>query len=155
MKQDMENRSGNKSSIAFTVELFMLFGIMLLVIVVITQTLVMTRSRSLQARHLTEAVIAAENTMEIISSSADDPAGGLEAAENISGVTEKADMLECETVFDGKDGSGETYLISVIADSEKGETGSIRKYEVRVSLKDEEEILYSLKSGVYERGQDR
>ena len=83
MKQDMENRSGNKSSIAFTVELFMLFGIMLLVIVVITQTLVMTRSRSLQARHLTEAVIAAENTMEIISSSADDPAGGLEAAENI------------------------------------------------------------------------
>ena len=69
MKQDMENRSGNKSSIAFTVELFMLFGIMLLVIVVITQTLVMTRSRSLQARHLTEAVIAAENTMEIISAS--------------------------------------------------------------------------------------
>ena len=155
MKQDMENRSGNKSSIAFTVELFMLFGIMLLVIVVITQTLVMTRSRSLQARHLTEAVIAAENTMEIISSSADDPAEGLEAAENISGVTEQGDTIECETVFDGKDGSGETYLISVIADSEKGETGSIRKYEVRVSLKDEEEILYSLKSGVYKRGQDR
>lgn len=151
----MENRSGNKSSIAFTVELFMLFGIMLLVIVVITQTLVMTRGRSVQARHLTEAVIAAENTMEIISSSADAPADGLKAADNISGVTEQGDTIECETVFDGKDGSGETYSISVITGSEAGEAGSFESYEVQVSLKDEEEILYSLKSGVYERGLGR
>ena len=58
----MENETKSKSSIAFIVELFLMFAILLLVIVVITQTLMLTRNQSLKARHLTEAVIAAENT---------------------------------------------------------------------------------------------
>ena len=155
MRQDMESSSENKSSISFIVELFMLFGILLLVIVVITQTLVMTRGRSMRARYLTEAVITAENTMEIITASADAPADALEKADNISGVTEQNGIVKCEIVFGGEDGSGETYLISIASDSEPGDTGSLTTYDVKVSLKDREEVLYELRSGRYERGRGR
>ena len=40
-----------KHNLAFIVELFLLFSILLFVIVVITRTLVLSRSRSLYAKH--------------------------------------------------------------------------------------------------------
>lgn len=131
----MENNSRNKS-IALIVELFMLFSILLLVIVVITQTLVMTRGRSVQARHLNEAVIAAENTMEVVFANSDD-----------GSVDQTFDM-----VFDGDGESGETYEVTVTTEEEKGKTGSFKVFEVTVSLKGSDKPLYTLKSGDYERG---
>lgn len=50
-------------------ELLILFMMLVFVTVVITQSLVVSRSRSLKARRLTEAVILAENTAEAASAS--------------------------------------------------------------------------------------
>ncbi len=60
-----------KRNLAFTVELLGLFILLLLVITVITQVFVMSRSHSLQAKRLTEAVIIAESTAEISSAEKD------------------------------------------------------------------------------------
>ena len=57
-----------KKNTAFTVELLGLFILLILVITIVTQVFVMSRSHSLQARQLTEAVIAAESMAEICSS---------------------------------------------------------------------------------------
>ena len=56
-----------KRNLTFTVELLGLFILLVMVITVITQVFVMSRSHSLEARQLTEAVILAENAAEISS----------------------------------------------------------------------------------------
>lgn len=60
-----------KRNLAFTVELLGLFILLVMVITVITQVFVMSRSHSLEARQLTEAVILAENAAEISSGAQD------------------------------------------------------------------------------------
>lgn len=131
----MDERTGAKKNIAFIVELFMLFGIMLLVIVVITETFVMTRSRSLEAQHLTEAVIAAENTMEVVMA---------------KGISEEAE----EVTFSGEGESGEVYRVTTVRNDEEERTGRFSEYEVKVFLKGEEEPIYTLSSGSYEKDQE-
>jgi type II secretory pathway pseudopilin PulG len=61
----------NKRSIAFTVELLGLFILLILVIVMITQVFVMSRARTIEARHLTQAVMMAQSTAEAASSEHD------------------------------------------------------------------------------------
>ena len=61
----------NKRSIAFTVELLGLFILLILVIVMITQVFVMSRARTIEARHLTQAVMMARSTAEAASSEHD------------------------------------------------------------------------------------
>ena len=61
----------NKKSIAFTVELLGLFILLILVIVMITQVFVMSRARTIEARHLTQAVMMAQSTAEAASSEHD------------------------------------------------------------------------------------
>ncbi|MBQ6440009.1 MAG: hypothetical protein IJJ06_07680 [Mogibacterium sp.] len=61
----------NKRSIAFIVELLGLFILLILVIVMITQVFVMSRARTIEARHLTKAVMLAQSTAEAASSEKD------------------------------------------------------------------------------------
>ena len=61
----------NKRSIAFTVELLGLFILLILVIVMITQVFVMSRTRTIEARRLTQAVMMAQSTAEAASSEYD------------------------------------------------------------------------------------
>ena len=56
-----------KNNPAFTVELLGLFILLIMVITVVTQVFVMSRSHSLEARQLTDAVILAEDVAEISS----------------------------------------------------------------------------------------
>ena len=74
-----------KRNLAFTVELLGLFILLVLVITVITQVFVMSRSHSLQAKQLTEAVILAESVAEVSSTEErmPDVSAKMDAMENI------------------------------------------------------------------------
>ena len=159
----MEFESENKRNIAFIVELFTMLCILLVVIVVITETLVMTRGRSSNAKHLTEAVIVAEDTMEVIEaaegggngakagSSLKAAADILSGKENISAVKAEADKMDFDIVFsDSGEGAGE-YSVSAERSTEKGKKGKLTSYVVTVSLKGGNNALYSLRSGKYYR----
>ena len=57
---------------AFTVELLGLFILLIAVITIIASVFVMSRSHSLEAKSLNEAVIIAQNTAEVASAACDD-----------------------------------------------------------------------------------
>ena len=76
----------NKKSIAFTVEMLGLFILLVLVIVMITQVFVMSRSGTIEARRLTQAVMIAQSTAEAASSEQDLSllAGVMQGMDNVS-----------------------------------------------------------------------
>lgn len=143
----MGNSVKGKSSIAFIVELFLLFAILIFTITVITQVFVKTRTESLKARHLTEAVIAAESTAEVLSAASDEEDAGklLEGMKNASEVKPSDGGFDLKVSCD----SGEVYDVSVTEDREKAETGTYTARTVEVRLSGEE--LYTLKTGDYDR----
>lgn len=143
----MGNSVKGKSSIAFIVELFLLFAILIFTITVITQVFVKTRTESLKARHLTEAVIAAESTAEVLSAASDEEDAGklLEGMKNASEVKPSDGGFDLKVSCD----SGEVYDVSVTEDREKAETGTYTARTVEVKLSGEE--LYTLKTGDYDR----
>lgn len=147
----MDNQTKKKSSIAFIVELFMMFAILLLVITVITQIFVMTRGESLKARHLTEAVIAAESTAEVLSASENpkDAAVLLGGMENASDVKESEDGFDLKIRYGGKERTGDVYDVNVTEDREKTSAGTYISRVIKVYLDGSE--LYTLTSGDYDK----
>ena len=147
----MDNHTKDKNSIAFVVELFMMFAALILVIVVITGFFVMTRSESLRANNLTGAVRAAENTAEVLSRAE----SGAEAARLIAEMenAENVDTDGGEVSFTLRHGSkektGTDFDIKVTLDSRKNDTGTYVTDTIDVSLPDREEKLYTLESGHY------
>ena len=147
----MENQTKEKSSIAFIVELFLMFAILLLVIVVITEFFVMTRSESLKAKQLTEAVIVAESTAEVVSradsgSKAADLVGKMETVENVDVSGEE---LSFTVKPDGKGNTGAAYDVKVTLESRKNKTGTYVADTIGVSPAGRKEELYTLKTGHY------
>ena len=96
----------NKRSIAFTVELLGLFILLILVIVMITQVFVMSRARTIEARHLTQAVMMAQSTAEAASSEYDLTALAekIKAMDNVQSAEADASGSTLDIVFD-TDGS--------------------------------------------------
>ncbi len=112
----------NKRSIAFTVELLGLFILLILVIVMITQVFVMSRTRTIEARRLTQAVIMAQSTAEAASSEHDLAllADKIKGMENVQSAEANAAGDELSIVFDtdGK-ASGRDFCV-VLRRSEEG-----------------------------------
>ena len=153
----MENETKSKSSIAFIVELFLMFAILLLVIVVITQTLMLTRNQSLKAKHLTEAVIAAENTAEACAGAedADEAAELLTSMESTDKVKADGNDIDLTISYEGQDRTGDAYNVHVVLNDEETESGNYRKSTIKVSLADSGEELYTLTTGNYEKEAER
>ena len=149
----MENETKSKSSIAFMVELFLMFGILLLVIVVITQALMLTREQSLRAMHLTGAVIAAESAAEAASGcgSPEEAAGLISKIENAEDVEADAGTVTYSVSYKDKDGTESRYKVSLDMDIEEKATGSYTESTINVSLDGEDEALYTLRTGNYEK----
>ena len=149
----MENETKSKSSIAFMVELFLMFGILLLVIVVITQALMLTREQSLRARHLTGAVIAAESAAEAASGcgSPEEAAELISKIENAEDVKADAGTVTYSVSYKDKDGTESRYKVSLDMDIEEKATGSYTESTINVSLDGEDEALYTLRIGNYEK----
>ena len=64
----------NRKDIAFTVELLGLFILLTMVITIVAGVFVMSRSHSLEAKQLNEAVILAQNAAEVSSAAPEDEA---------------------------------------------------------------------------------
>lgn len=120
-----QKRNMKKRNLAFTVELLGLFMLLVLVITVVTQVFVMSRSHSLQAKQLTEAVILAESTAEVSSTEKDmlQLSGKIGSMENV---------MSTGYVSDGAQTSeGEIWAGAVF---KPGDDGKCR-YIIRVSRK--------------------
>ena len=114
-----------KRNLAFTVELFGLFILLVLVITVITQVFVMSRSHSIQARQLTEAVILAESAAEVSSTEKD----MLQLSDK---VADMENVVSMQYVSDGAQTSeGEILAGAVFTPDDKGDC----KYIIRIDRK--------------------
>ena len=117
----------NKRSIAFTVELLGLFILLILVIVMITQVFVMSRTRTIEARRLTQAVIMAQSTAEAASSEHDlaQLADKIMGMDNVQSAEANAAGDELDIVFDtdGKP-SGRDFCV-VLRRSEEGRDSGV------------------------------
>ena len=150
----MENSTKNKSSIAFIVELFMMFAILLTVIVVITEVLVMTRSESLSARHLTEAVTCAESAAEVItaSDSKDDALELLGSMDNATSVKREDEGYDLKMSYKSKSTSGDVYDLKITEETETAGTGTYTVSTIVVTLEGADEPIYTLRTGAYRKG---
>ena len=140
-----------KHNLAFIVELFLLFSILLFVIVVITRTLVLSRSRSLYAKHLTEAVTLAESSAEVIAA-----AGSQAEAERLFGglsqVTEvrpSDGRIELLMDFDGVSGGADQYRAVILLAEERQTAGTYLAESIEVFYAEENDPLYTLETGAY------
>ena len=143
-----------KRSIAFIVELFLLFGILLVMIVVITQVFVTTRSQSLYAKHLTAGVCLAENVAEVYSS-----ASGVEEGYRLVGTMEQVSDMETteggiQFVMrsDEKGGSTDLFRVRLSGTEEKGSARGFLSGEISVYYDEDQEPIYSLSTGTYVKG---
>ena len=141
----------NKSSAAFIVELFLMFLLLLMVIVIITKTFIADRSQSLYARRLTESVILAESTAEVVSAAGNPAEAAAMIAEMDQTVSSSADgdVITAEMDFAGEDGAADRYTVQVRISEEPGAAGVYMDYEVSVYYEDSREALYTLHSGSY------
>ena len=117
----------NKRSIAFTVELLGLFILLILVIVMITQVFVMSRTRTIGARRLNQAVMMAQSTAEAASSEHDLAllADKIKGMDNVQSAEANAAGDELDIVFDtdGKP-SGKDFCV-VLHRSEEGRNDGV------------------------------
>lgn len=151
--RQMENRSKEKNSIAFTVELFMIFMILLCVIVVITQVFVKTRGESIRARELTEAVIAAESAAEVAESAGDDGEREelLRQMEGASDVKASGGAVSLCLTYGDKGETPRKYDVKVESSDKKTKAGTYTESTVTVSRAGSGEELYTLSTGRYEK----
>ena len=149
----MDNRSKEKNSIAFTVELFMIFLILLCVIVVITQVFVKTRGESIRARELTEAVIAAESAAEVAESAGDDSERKelLRQMDGASDVRASDGVITLSLSYGGKGVMPRKYDVTVESSEKKAKAGTYTESTITVSRAGSGKELYSLSTGRYEK----
>lgn len=134
-------KTGRKSNIASMVELFMMFLLLLVVIVTITLVCMTTREQSLEAGALTDAVICAENTAEVIKD-ADSADAAAEFIGLMDGVTDVE--VSGDTVTARQDG----YRIEVTLTPEEGDAGTYVDELINI-YPGEGEAIYQLHTGSY------
>ena len=125
----------NKRSIAFTVELLGLFILLILVIVMITQVFVMSRTRTIEARRLTQAVMMAQSTAEAASSEYDLSllADRIKAMDNVQSAEANAAGDGLDIVFD-TDGKplGKDFCVTLHRSEEKRDAGAYVTDDIEV-----------------------
>ena len=139
-------------NIAFIVELLLLFVILLFVIVTTTRVFMTSRSQSLHARHLTEAVILAESIAEVTKNTAD-----REATQTAVGMMKEVqetpewtgDMLAAELVFMGENGVQDAFRAELAWEEEKTPAGQFVTEQITLYDSGEEAPIYSLETGWY------
>lgn len=141
----------SKRNLAFIVELFLLFALMLLVTVVLTRAFVSSRMQSLYARHKTEAVIVAERVAEV-SMSADDLEEALKLISDMEEVSDINESVDGATFVsriseDGKD----TYSVRLKWESESGRSGALNIQEISIYFGEDSEPIYVLESGSFRK----
>ena len=142
-------------NIAFIVELLLLFVILLFVIVTTTRVFMTSRSQSLHARHLTEAVILAESIAEVTKNTAD-----REATQTAVGMMKEVqetpewtgDMLVAELVFMGENGVQDAFRAELAWEEEKTPAGQFVTEQITLYDSGEEAPIYSLETGWYLEG---
>ena len=163
---------GKNRNLAFIVELLLLFVILLFVIVTITRTFMASRSQSLYAKHLTEAVCIAEEVAEITAAAPDQESAVsfLKELDEVHSVTENDTgfSVEMDALSDGK---ADRYTVSVLCSEEKtagepsaestgsfsGESGGQDKTgvfvteKIEVFFETEAEPIYTLDTGNYKK----
>ena len=139
-------------NIAFIVELLLLFVILLFVIVTITRTFMTSRSQSLYARHLTEAVTLAENIAEVTRNLPDQEsaAARLDALEEVQETADKdGDTLRITMLFTGENGRQDSFKADLSRKEEKTAAGSFVTEYIAMFYDDESEPIYALETGWY------
>lgn len=139
-----------KRSIAFIVELFLLFGILLVMIVVITQVFVTTRSQSLHAKHLTAGVCLAEEVAEVFSS-ADNVEEGyklVETMDRVSDVETAQDGIRFVMESDAGEKATDHFHIQLKGEEVKQASGGLLSGDISVYYEEEKDPIYSLSTGV-------
>ena len=141
------NKTRQKSNIAFIVELFIMFLLLLTVIVVITMVCMTTRSQSLRASDLTDAVICAENTAEITSTagSADEVAKLIGQMEGTDNVTVKGDTITADQ---------NDFNLKVVVTPDKGDSGVYIDKTISI-YQGGKKPLYELHAGNYSKSDNR
>ena len=117
----------NRKRIAFTVELLGLFILLILVIVMITQVFVMSRAKTIEARHLTQAVMIAQSTAEAASSEKDLSllADRMQAMDNVQSAecSDSEDSLDIVFETDGK-GADKDFRVVLHRSEDKKDKGA-------------------------------
>ena len=139
-------------NIVFIVELLLLFVILLFVIVTVTRTFMASRSQSLHARHLTEAVILAESIAEVTKNtvdreSAEAAVGMMKEVQETSGWAE--DTLAVALVFTGENGVQDAFRADLAWEEEKTPAGQFVSEQITLYDSGEEAPIYSLETGWY------
>lgn len=137
---------------AFIVELLVMFIILLFVIVVITQVFVTARGKSLDAKHLTEAVNIAESVAETDLSASDTAAAIalFEGMEQVEEVREEADGYSLRIRAGGE--TKDCFEVAVERAEEAGTSGTYTNGTVTVFYEDGSEPVYVLTTGNYRSG---
>ena len=152
-------------NIVFIVELLLLFVILLFVIVTITRTFMTSRSQSLHARILTEAVILAEDIAEITKGtdsreSAAGMIGKMEEVQEISGWEERnsgeeetitgkeGNALAVKLLFTGEKGK-DPFRAEITREEEETAAGQFITEHISLYYDAETEPLYELDTGWY------
>ncbi len=139
-----------KRNPAFIVELLMLFILLLFVIVMITKTCVAARSKSLDARHLTEAVCLARDAAEV-SLSAKDRTEAEERLREMDAVREMNVTAEgVELIMaSGRGGSSDVYRLVLTWQEEPSGNGNYTTGGISVYYGNDADPVYTLETGSY------
>ena len=140
-----------KKNLAFIVELFLLFALMLLVTVVLTRAFVSSRMQSLYARHKTEAVIIAERVAEVSMASEDLD----EALKLISDMEDVSDLSRsgngAEFTARISDKASDEYSVKLDWDEQTDGPVSLNTQKITVYFGEDGEPIYVLDSGSFRK----
>ena len=166
-------------NIASIVELLLLFVILLFVIVTVTRTFVASRSQSLRAQRLTEAVILAEDIAESVRGLADrdeaadrlallevveivQEAAGLTGSEeesetdleadpekDLGGSRQETDRIRLSLLFANRDGRQDSFEAELVREKEESEAGIFVTDHVSIYETNGSDPLYELDTGWY------
>ena len=141
-------------NLAFIVELLLLFVILLLLITVITKTFMASRSQSLRAKQLTEAVVLAEEAAEVSNAAKDmqDARQLFEGMDQVRSVTEADGSLELFMDFTAEDGSVDGYRVVIDFEEEKNDFSVYSAKTIHVYRENVTDELYVLNTGSYQTG---
>ena len=140
-------------NIAFIVELLILFVILLFVIVTITRTFMASRSQSLHARQLTEAVTLAESIAEVTRGLPDQDSaaallGDMEEVQKTAVRDEHT--LDVSLLFTGEKGRQDPFEAEIIREEEESAAGRFVTEQIRMYYGGETEPVYELETGWYQ-----
>ena len=140
-----------KKNLAFIVELFLLFALMLLVTVVLTRAYVSSRMQSLYARHKTEAVIIAERVAEVSMASED-------LDEALKLISDMEDVIDLNRSGSGaeftariSDKASDEYSVKLEWDEQTEGQVSLNTQKITVYYGEDGEPIYVLDSGSFRK----